>query len=73
MVRQCVNILYNLYGYILQVDTEYPDELHNLHNDYPLAPGKLEITLICCQIIQIQIDKYNITVGGAKKTSSKYR
>ena len=26
-------------GYIL-VDLEYPDELHNLHNDYPLAPEK---------------------------------
>ena len=27
-------------GYILEVDLEYPDELHVLHNDYPLAPGK---------------------------------
>ena len=24
-------------------DLEYPDELHNLHNDYPLAPKKIEI------------------------------
>ena len=30
-------------GYILQVDLEYPDELHELHNDYPLAPEKLKI------------------------------
>ena len=27
-------------GYILDVDLEYPDELHVLHNDYPLAPKK---------------------------------
>ena len=27
-------------GYILEVDLEYPDELHVLHNDYPLVPGK---------------------------------
>ena len=27
-------------GYILEVDFEYPSELHNLHGDYPLAPGK---------------------------------
>ena len=29
---------------ILEVDREYPDELHELHNDYPLAPEKLEIS-----------------------------
>ena len=30
-------------GYILEVDLEYPDELHYLHNNYPLAPEKLAI------------------------------
>ena len=30
-------------GYILNVDLKYPDELHALHNDYPLAPEKLAI------------------------------
>ena len=30
-------------GYILEVDLEYRDELHVLHNDYPLAPEKLAI------------------------------
>ena len=31
-------------GYILEAELEYPGELHDLHNDYPLAPEKLEIT-----------------------------
>ena len=31
-------------GYFLEVDLEYPDELHELHNDYPLAPEKPAIS-----------------------------
>ena len=27
--------------YILEVNLEYPKKLHELHNDYPLAPEKL--------------------------------
>ena len=28
----------SLTGCISEADLEYPDELHELHNDYPLAP-----------------------------------
>ena len=28
---------------ILDVDLEYPEQLHNLHNDYPLAPERVKI------------------------------
>ena len=31
-------------GLILEVDLEYPEELHDLHNDYPCAPEKICIT-----------------------------
>ena len=30
-------------GLILEVDLEYPPELHHLHNDYPLAPEKMVV------------------------------
>ena len=31
-------------GYVLEVDFEYPNELHELHNDYSSAQEKLEIS-----------------------------
>ena len=37
--------------YILEADLEYPDELHELQIDYPLAPENIEISCICFQII----------------------
>ena len=54
--------------YFLQVDPEYPDELHELHNDYPLAPEKLAIpsdmlSKYCKEIA----DKYKRKVGNVKK------
>ena len=33
-----------LIRYILEIDLEYPDELHVLHNDYPLAREKLAMS-----------------------------
>ena len=52
-------------GYTLKVDLEYPDKLHVLHNDYPLAPKQLAIPYdmlpdYCKKIA----DKYEIKVGA---------
>ena len=35
-------------GYFLEVDLDCPDELHELHNYYPLAPERLAVSNVCC-------------------------
>jgi len=30
-------------GYILECDLAYPETLHQLHNDYPMAPEHLTV------------------------------
>ena len=48
-------------GYILEVDLNYPDAFHELHNNYPLAPGKIEIS-------QNMLSKH----GSNKQLQNKY-
>ena len=31
-------------GLIIEVELEYPHELHNLHNDYPVCPEKVKVS-----------------------------
>ena len=55
-------------AYILEVDLEYPDELHELHNNYPLSPEKIEISQnmlsnYCSNIA----NEHGIKTGGVKK------
>ena len=56
--------------YVLEVDLEYPDELHVLHNDYPLAPEKLAIPYDMlsgyCKNIA---GKYEIKVGDVERST----
>ena len=58
----------NKKGYILEVDLEYPEELHELHNDYPLAAEKMKVTKDMlsthCKTIQ---EKFGVTIGQVAK------
>ena len=53
---------------VLEVDLEYPKELCELRNGYPLAPDKIEIKTKMLSGYQSKIaDFYNIAIGTVKK------
>ena len=55
-------------GCFLEVDLEYPHELHELRNDYPLAPERLAISSdMLSKYCKKIADKYDIKVGDVKK------
>ena len=37
---------WELHSCILEVDLEYPKKLHDLHDDYPLAPEQIEVNKV---------------------------
>ena len=57
-----------LIGYLLEVDLENPDKLHELRNDYPLAPEKLAVSSdMLSKYCKKIADEYEIKVGDVKK------
>ena len=55
-------------GMLFEVDLDYPHELHDLHNDFPLAPEKIKVdkTMLSNYCKKI-VDKFNISSGLVHK------
>ena len=71
--NEAVNTILNksdisLYGYFLDVDLDYPEELHDSHNDFPMAAEKIKIEDDMLSPYYSEIKKeYDIKTGGINK------
>ena len=55
-------------GHIYEVDSEYPDELHYLHNDYPCAAQNLNVTDdILSDYFKNIKNRFKISTGKVRK------
>ena len=55
-------------GLILEADLEYPRQLHDLHNDYPVAPEKAKVSNnMLSEYCKKIAEKYNISIGQVNK------
>ena len=58
-------------GFILDADLEYPEKLHALHNNYPLAPEKLAVSYeVLSDFCRKIANKYGMKVGDVKELIS---
>ena len=58
----------NKTGYLLEVDLNYPDELHDLYNDYPCGAEQIKVTQdMLSDYCQRIADKFGIKSGQVSK------
>ena len=56
------------YGFIVEVDLEYPPELHDIQSDYPLAPNRESVEVIWLSQYQENLrEKMNVRVSTKSK------
>ena len=59
---------HSLHGYSLEVDLDYPEQLHDIHNDYSLASEKIKTEEEMLSPYSLEIKKENdIKVGDINK------
>ena len=55
-------------SYVLEVDFKYPKQLHELHNDCSLVPGRVEIKKEILSDYQLKRgDDYDLSISNVKK------
>ena len=55
-------------GFFVEVDLEYPPEVHNAHNDYPLAPERLDVKVEMLSEAQVELRTHYKMPRSAKST-----
>ena len=58
----------NSHGYFLEVDLDYPKNLHEEHSDYPMAPEKIKIKTEWLSPYSLEnASKFDIKIGNINK------
>ena len=65
IIKNCKN---GSVGKILEVDVEYPKELHDLHSDYPLEPEVKNVKANVLSDKQVEIYKQ---INGSKEPKAE--